>query len=121
VSAFEVATLFRNHDSLRVIVMNACDTAVSGDLDTMSGLAGALVQRGVPTVVAMQFPISDVAAISFAGQFYSSIADGLPVDAAVTEARRAIFFQPNYSEWATPVVVTRVGDCEVFKIVTTDN
>ena len=117
VSGFEMATLFRDHDTLRLVVMNACETAASDDVDAMSGIAGAIVERGVPTVVAMQFPVSDDAAILFAGRFYSSISDGSSVDAAVTEARRAIFFQPNYGEWATPVVFTRSSATEVFNIV----
>lgn len=117
VSGFEMATLLRDYSALRLVVMNACETAASDDVDAMSSVAGAIVEGGVSSVVAMQFPVSDEAAIAFVGQFYSCLADGTAVDEAVTEARRAIFFQPNYGEWATPVVFTRQAGTEVFKIL----
>jgi hypothetical protein len=46
-------------------------------------------------VIAMQFEITDDAAITFAEQLYAAIADGYPVDAALGEARRAIFASGN--------------------------
>ncbi|MFV2195047.1 CHAT domain-containing protein [Nocardiopsis sp. LOL_012] len=116
VSGFELATLFRNYGSLRLIVLNACETGMSDDINTMSGIAGSLVERSTSTVVAMQFPISDGAAITFASEFYSSIASGAPADASLVDARRAIFFAPNHSEWATPVLFTRSPSCEVFAV-----
>jgi hypothetical protein len=53
------------------------------------------VQQGVPAVIAMQFEITDEAAITFAEEFYSATADGYPVDAALAAARKAIFAAGN--------------------------
>jgi hypothetical protein len=64
----------------------------------------------------MQFEITDDAAIVFAQEFYAAIADGLPVDAAIGEARRAIFGQGNDIEWATPVVYLR-GNGRLFDVL----
>ncbi len=114
VSGFHLGTLFRNHPHLRLVVLNACETGAMDQLDTMSSLGGALVERGVPTAVTMQFPITDDAAVTFTEEFYASLVDGLTIDAAVTEARRAIFFVPNHCEWATPAVFARHPDAEVL-------
>jgi CHAT domain-containing protein len=96
------------HDvpTLRLVFLNACETATvtrEKGLDPFAGVASAMVMAGLPAVVAMQFPISDQAAITFAQRFYPLLARGHPVDAAVAGARRAIrLADPGTMEWATP-------------------
>jgi CHAT domain-containing protein len=85
--ATRLARLLGDHDPLRLALLNACEGARSGGRDQLSSTASILVQRGVPAVLAMQYEITDVAAIEFASSFYETLADGEPVDAAVTEAR----------------------------------
>src|SRR5262249_52094338 len=80
------------------------------------GVSAALVERGISAVIGMQFEITDSAATVFSGEFYAALVDGLPVDSALTEARRAVFFQPNWSEWATPVLFMRVSDGRLFDV-----
>src|SRR6185295_7061216 len=58
----------RSIRSLRFVFLNACQSAAfprQAGLDPYTGVANALVIRGVPAVIAMQFPISDEAAIHF--------------------------------------------------------
>jgi hypothetical protein len=100
--------------SLRLVVLNACEGARSAQDDPLGGVAQALVHQGIPAVIAMQFEISDTAAISFSQSFYQAIADGLPVDVATVEARRAMFAEGNEIEWATPVLYLRSTDGRVF-------
>jgi hypothetical protein len=70
---------------------------------------------GVPAVVAMQFPISDRAALAFSTSLYRALAAGDPVDAAVTEGRMAVFTQaPDSWEWATPALYLSVPDGRLF-------
>lgn len=114
VSGFHLGTLFRNHPQLRLVLLNACESGAMDQLDAMSSLGAALVQRGVPTAITMQFPISDRAAVLFTEEFYASLVDGLTVDAAVTEARRAIFFTADHHEWATPAVFARRPNAETL-------
>jgi hypothetical protein len=66
-------------------------------------------------VVGMQFAISDPAAITFAAELYSGLAQGFPVDVAVTEGRRALATETDL-EWATPVLFMRVPDGRLFDI-----
>lgn len=61
----------------------------------------------------MQFPISDRAAVTFTGEFYGAIVDGLPVDQAVTAARKSLLAEYG-DEWATPVLFLRAPDGNIF-------
>jgi formylglycine-generating enzyme required for sulfatase activity len=80
------------------------------------GVATTLVRQGIPSVVAMQFEITDAAAITFAGEFYAALSEGFPVDAAVAEARKAIYAMPNDVEWGTPVLYMRSPDGVLFNL-----
>ncbi len=62
----------------------------------------------------MQFAISDVAATVFAHEFYTATADGYALEAALTEARKAMFTQQLGVEWATPVLSTRTDATHLF-------
>ena len=115
VTGRDLGMMIRNRRrSLRLVVLNACEGARSAQDDPFGGVAQALVHQGIPAVIAMQFEISDTAAISFSQSFYQAIADGLPVDVATVEARRAMFAEGNEIEWATPVLYLRSTDGRVF-------
>lgn len=111
-----LGVLLRDHASLRLVVLNACRGARSADTDPFAGTAQTLVQRRIPAVIAMQFEITDEAAITFAHDFYGALANGYPVDAALAEARKAIYFQGNDVEWGTPVLFMRSPDGRLFDI-----
>ena len=108
--------LLHDHDSLRVAILNACEGARSSRQDPFAGSAQSLVQQGIPAVIAMQFEIADDVASTFAHEFYGALADGLPIDASVTEARKAIFAGGREVEWATPVLYLRAPDGRIFDV-----
>ena len=96
--------------SLRLVVLNACLGArmlVQEDQHAFSGLASALINSGLPAVLAMQFPISEEAASRFSLAFYDSLGQNYPVDKAVDIARKEMENQaedrPSF-EWATPIL-----------------
>ncbi len=99
-----------------LVVLNACEGARSDPTDPFAGTAQSLIQQGIPAVVAMQFEITDPAAITFAHELYGAIADGYPLDAAVAEARKAIWANGNQVEWATPVLYLRAPDGRIFHL-----
>ncbi len=74
--------LLHDHRSLRLAVPNPCEGARGDRADLFSGTAQSLVQQGIPAVVAMQFEITDDAAITFGHVLCEAIADGYPLDAA---------------------------------------
>jgi hypothetical protein len=109
VSGSELAEQLRDRSSLRLVFLNACRTAQAGSVAPYSGVATALLHIGIPAVIAMQFPISDSAALALSRAFYRRIARGDTVDAAVTEGRMAIRrLAPGNTEWGTPVLFERL-------------
>src|SRR5262249_13726537 len=115
VGADDLSRLLGDHFTLRLVVLNACDTGRGSALDAFSSTAAALVRRGIPAVVAMQFAISDPAAIRFAHSFYQYVAKRLPVDTSVMRARRALrLAKKGTLEWGTPVLYLRAADGRVF-------
>ena len=119
VSGLALAGNFQDDPRLRLVVLNACHGGeVSGGADPFFGVATTLVQAGLPAAVAMQAAISDRGAVAFTTSLYESLASGDPIDAAVTQARRAI--SPNWQaslEWSVPVLFLRVPDGRLFRTV----
>jgi formylglycine-generating enzyme required for sulfatase activity len=109
VSAETLGMLLYGHEPLRLVFLNACESARGGQSDILAGVAQHLVQQGVPIVLAMQFPVRDTTAIRLAHQFYSALVDGYPADTALGEARKAVAAQGNRREWATPVMFSRLA------------
>lgn len=116
VSGEELGMMLHDHSSLRMVVLNACEGARTTEVNPSGGVAQSLVRQGTAAVVAMQFEISDRSAIAFSHELYLAIADGYPIDAAVAEARKAVFAQASDVEWGTPVLHLRSEDGRVFSI-----
>jgi ABC-type branched-subunit amino acid transport system substrate-binding protein/tetratricopeptide (TPR) repeat protein len=116
VTADRLAIMTQDEDSLRLVVLNACEGARAGRGDIYSGTAQRLVFSGIPAVVGMQFEFTDNAAIALAHELYRSIAAGYPIDAAVGEARKAIYASHNDIEWGTPVLFMRTPDGQLFSV-----
>lgn len=116
-SATSLARLLADHSSIRLVVLNACEGARSGQEDVFSSTASILLRHGITAVLAMQYAISDRAAVEFSRTFYEALADGLPVDAAVVEGRLGISLAFDDSlEWGTPVLFSQSVDGNIFDI-----
>ena len=116
VTSSSLGPYLRDHDPLRMVVLNACRSARTDSIDPFGGMAQGLVQQDASAVVAMQFPITDRAALKFTGEFYGALVDGLPVDQAVTSARKSLL-DGFGDEWATPVLFLRSPDGSIFENV----
>jgi hypothetical protein len=110
-----LAYLLQDHPSLRLAVLNACNGARASREDTFAGTAQALVQHGIPAVIAMQSEVMDETACGFAEKLYRGLAAGLPVDACVGEVRRALAAERN-PEWGTPALYLRATDGRLFAL-----
>lgn len=131
VPAAHLAEHLKRSRSVRLVVLNACLTgALPRDRgqDPFTAAAAALTMAGVPAVVAMQFSISDRAAIAFAAGLYDALAHGDPLEAAVAEGRLAICREGACApaepaggrreetlEWATPVLYLRGEDGRIVE------
>jgi CHAT domain/Restriction endonuclease len=100
----------------RLVVLNSCSSGKAGAQDLISGTAAALARRGINSVVAMQFAISDTAAIAFARGFYTAIARGRGVDQAARSGRISILGTPRSLEWLTPVLYLRGQATQLFSL-----
>lgn len=116
VSGQALSVLLRNHDQLRLVILNACEGAIGGSDDPFTGTAQSLVQQAIPAVIAMQFEITDEAAVAFSREFYMALAGGSPVDASVAAARIAMFTDGHIMEWGTPVLYLRSPDGQIFDV-----
>jgi hypothetical protein len=102
---------------VRLAVLNACETARS-TRDALIGVAPQLVASGLPAVIENQFPIRDQAAQAISQEFYAALADNLPVDAALAEARKIAraAADPSPAGWGAPVLFMRSPDGRIFDL-----
>lgn len=115
--------LLHDESTLRLAVLNACRGARSSQQDPLLGTAQSLVTAGIPAVVAMQFAVSDALAITFARSFYEAIADNVPVEAALSEARKTMFANQTsntLAEWGTPVLFMRSEEGALLNLAYTE-
>lgn len=102
---------------VQLAVLSACRTADAGGPDPWTGVAGALVAEGIPAVVAMQHKVLDAQAVDFAVAFYGALGAGLTLDEAMSIGRCAMVEsgdfeedKPYPTEWAVPVLYSRIGN-----------
>lgn len=117
VSGHDLGTMLQDEHSLRLVVLNSCEGARTSHVDPFSGVATSLVEFDIPAVVGMQFEITDEAAIAFADALYRALAHGLPIDAAMGPARRAILAAGRRAEFGTPVLFLRGSDARLFDVL----
>ena len=115
VSGEQLGRMLQDEKSLRLVVLNSCEGARTSRIDPFSGVATTLVEFDIPAVIAMQFEISNEAAIAFSESLYTGLAQGLPVDAALAPARRAILALRE-AEFGTPVLFLRAADARLFDL-----
>lgn len=100
----------------RLVVLNSCSSGEVGAGDLFSGTAAALAHSGISAVAAMQFTISDPAAIAFARGFYTALVHGRAVDEAARSGRISILGTPGTLEWVTPVLYLRGEATQLFAL-----
>lgn len=111
-------TWVANHKTLRMVFLNACRGAQSDNKDLFTGMAHNIVEVGVPAVIAMQFAVSDEAAINFSKTFYENIIEkNTDLEDAVTAGRLVLQRELKTSlEWGTPVLFLRSDDTTIFTV-----
>ncbi len=89
--------------SVNLVVLNACETAASGLLDSA---AEACLRRSVPAVIGMQVPILDRAALKFAQEFYLAWVGGEPIESALAYSRRLMSQEAPgaAADWSIPIL-----------------
>lgn len=108
VTAAQLVALL-DRSGLRLVALSP--TGPRPSLEPLRAIGAALVQAQALTVVTAQFGARD-AARAFAGELYRMMAEGYPVDACVTEGRRAVMGAVGLgqADWALPQVYTCAPD-----------
>ena len=117
------AQIFGNHQSIKLVVLNACEGATVSQVKPLAGVAPQLMRQGVPAVVAMQYSIFDDVAVEFSRSFYSVLLNGYSagrIDVAMAQARNrlAITF-PADRDIGAPVLFMRAPEGVLFSVPST--
>jgi CHAT domain-containing protein len=119
VDAAAFAELLSASTSLRLVTLNACNTAYEEAQAGFAGIASQLVQRGTPAVIAMRNAIEDQVAITFAKHLYGNLASGSPINIALTRTRQQLRLDQgaNPAAFSTPVLYMHAPKGNLFKLV----
>jgi hypothetical protein len=100
---------------VRLAVLGACDSGRRGQSQWAGVVPGLIAGAAIPAVVAMQYPVRNSAAATFAGAFYTAVAAGRSVDEAVYAGRFALLDPDDLSaSWGIPVLYLRSSDGVLF-------
>ncbi|MCP4427298.1 MAG: CHAT domain-containing protein, partial [Chloroflexi bacterium] len=110
----EIGEIFQVH-SPAIVFFQACESGAAGSASAFVGLASQVVQRNVPVVIAMQYPVRNVVAITFAEELYRRLGKLEPVDVAVQRGRRRLKQKfRDTRDYAAPVIFMRLEDGQLF-------
>ncbi len=113
-----LAETFLGERELRLVTLIACHGGASSSVDAWSGLAGRLVQRGIPAVIGMRRAVSVEKAHLFTTHLYRQIVATRRIDAAVNEARHQLYLEeePRGLEWSSPILYQRLSDGQLWNL-----
>ncbi len=101
---------FQGNKLPRLIVLTACSSSAMASTDFNRGTATAMVQAGIPNVLAMSMPIAVESALKLTGDMYAGLGT-LPVDQLVLSLRKARMLGEGrrtdilrYPSWEIPVL-----------------
>jgi CHAT domain len=120
VDARALVRLLGNQRSIKLLLLNSCSTGRVDAGAAFRGLAPQIVRSGVPAVAAMQYPLTDAAALTFARAFYRQLCTGEnagQVDVAITYARNMLaVMHPNDYSFAAPVLYTHASNGIIYTL-----
>jgi hypothetical protein len=90
VDDIDFATRLAEVRPLRLVFLQACESADSNPYEAISGVTGYLAYQNIPALVAMQYKVENQIANIFAQAFYHALANYKEVDAAVQAGRAEI-------------------------------
>ena len=102
VPASRLAQLF-GPSHLFAVILHACETGRRNARKSVSGVAGALLRAGIPTVLAQQANFTYESSQQASRVWYSTLTAGRSIPDALFEMRRALSFAEQ-PDWAVPVL-----------------
>lgn len=119
VDAETFAGILSASKSMRLVILNACQTAHEEAKTGFAGVGSQLIAQGVPAVIAMRDAIQDKAAIAFAKHLYGNLAGGASIDIALTHTRQQLHLdQGNQpAAFGIPALYLHAPDGNLFHVV----
>ena len=115
ISGEDLAGLLSNN-GVQLAVLNSCRGAYAQSAQPEVGwheqnLAHALVNRGIPGVIAMAERIPDDVAITFTQLLYRNLKQGNPIDLCLNRTRQGLISAhgSHHSYWALPILYMQPG------------
>lgn len=115
VTGVDLARVLGRQPPPALVVLNACEGGRASKTDPFGGVAQALLRKGALAVVAMQFRVTDKAALVFSKELYKALASGDTLDHAVYEARLALHSKRSL-DWGNPVLYLRGSQGKPFEV-----
>lgn len=110
--ADQVATAL---DSIPLVVLHACRSAMSGKRDLLTGVAPALCAAGVPAVIGMQLTIDADLATRFASVLYEALTQGESLQRAMGRGRKVLYTEDGTGvAWYVPTLTMRSSESLYF-------
>ncbi|MFH1636456.1 MAG: CHAT domain-containing protein [Chloroflexota bacterium] len=108
-TAAEITLLLRE-SKVRFVYLSSCYGATTGiDVERLDddflGLADAIVQSGVPSVLGYRWPASDTGAKKLACAFYGSLLKQGSLEIALWQARCELAVNRNDPTWLSPILI----------------
>jgi CHAT domain-containing protein len=118
-SAEKLAVLVTGKN-LQLVILSACNSSRGDFAKSYAVIAQGLVDRGVPAVVANQFPVTNSVAATFAAGLYHGLLRTGDIDQAVSDGRLVLSMQPTIGlnasiEWGIPTLYRHVGASKLFE------
>ena len=117
-----MAALFRNHPSMKLVVLNSCRGGELSASKPFVGMGAELVRLGIPAVIAMQYAIRDDEAICFSRTLYQSLFTGRDrgrIEIAISHARNALAGEfPDTRAVGLPVLFMHTREGILFNVET---
>lgn len=120
----QFAQLFSGRNDLRLVVLSACASGVSQTDNLFTGVGPTIIQKRIPAVIAMQYPTVQM---DSAGQFseglYCALANNLPIDMAVNEARQLLSAGPllGTRDWSNPILYMGTRNGAILDLVSAND
>jgi CHAT domain-containing protein len=105
--------LLLERSEVRLVYLSSCYGTATGSQvalldDDFLGLADAVVQAGVPSVVGFRWPVSDDGARKLALAFYHSLLEQGSPEIALWNARCELAVDRNDTTWLSPILIHQV-------------
>jgi CHAT domain len=88
---------------LRAVLLHGCETAMSSRRTDFRSVAGALIDAGIPAVLAQQVSFTYESSQRASEMFYTALTSGFGFAEATFEARQALA-QAERPDWAVPAL-----------------